>query len=83
MTTEEISRRAECATVTARKWAKDNDVSYEAAGLKSTSGRKRIFSVSFYAQSRVSGRGKVRTSHGYPPKENKNAFGGFFVSTNY
>ena len=28
MTTEEISMRAGCATVTARKWAKDNDVSY-------------------------------------------------------
>ena len=28
MTTEEISQRAECATVTARKWAKDNGVSY-------------------------------------------------------
>jgi len=28
MTTEEISQRAGCATVTARKWAKDNGVSY-------------------------------------------------------
>lgn len=28
MTTEEIAMRAGCATVTARKWAKDNDVSY-------------------------------------------------------
>ena len=28
MTTEEIAMRAGCATVTARKWAKDNGVSY-------------------------------------------------------
>lgn len=32
MTTEEISQRAGCATVTARKWAKDNGVSYVGGG---------------------------------------------------